>query len=70
MKLPRFSLDEETKQTIDETKDKARELSDRALSLTDRVLRPELVLPLFLAVLVLLALISTVVLIRELLRAK
>lgn len=65
MKLPRFSLDEETKQTIDETRDKARELSDRALSVTDRILRPELVLPLFLAVLVLLALISSVVLIRE-----
>ena len=56
MKLPRFQIDDETKQVIDETKDKAKEISDRALNLTDRILRPELVLPLFLGVLVLLVL--------------
>ena len=65
MKLPRFSIDDQTRQTIDETKDKARQLSDRALNLTDRILRPELVLPLFLVVLVLLASVSAVVLIKE-----
>ncbi len=65
MKLPRFQIDDETKQVIDETKDKAKEISDRALNLTDRILRPELVLPLFLGVLVLLVLISSVVIVRE-----
>ena len=65
MKLPRFHIDDETKQVIDETRDKAKELSDRALNLTDRILRPELVLPLFLAALVLLVLISSVVVVRE-----
>ena len=65
MKLPRFTIDEETKRTIDETKDKAMRAGDRALRVTDSLLRPQLVLPLFGALLVVLALVSMIVMIRE-----
>ena len=65
MKLPRFSIDDETRRTIDETKNKAMQQADRALRATDRILQPRLVIPLFLAVLVLLLLASGVVIIQE-----
>ena len=65
MKLPRFTIDDETRRTLDETKDKAMRAGDRALRVTDSLLRPQLVLPLFAALLVLLVLVSCVVLIRE-----
>ena len=65
MKLPRFTIDDDTRRTIDETKDKALRAGDRALRVTDSLLQPKLVLPLFAAVLVLLALVSAVVMIRE-----
>lgn len=65
MKLPRFSIDDETRRTIDETKNKAMQQADRAMRATDRLLQPRLVIPLFLAVLVLLLLASGVVIIQE-----
>ncbi len=65
MKLPRFSIDDETRRTIDETKNKALLQADRALRATDRLLQPRLVVSLFLAVLVLLLLVSGVVIIKE-----
>ena len=65
MKLPRFSIDDETRRTIDETKNKALLQADRALRATDRLLQPRLVVSLFLAVLVLLLLASGVVIIKE-----
>lgn len=65
MKLPRFSIDDNTRRTIDETKNKAMEVTDRALRVTDSLLRPQLVLPLFAVLLVLLALVSSVILFKE-----
>ena len=65
MKLPRFSIDDETRRTIDETKNKAMLRADRAMRVTDRLLQPRLVLPLFAVLLALLVLVSGVVLIRE-----
>lgn len=65
MKLPRFSIDDETRRTIDETKEKAMQAGDRALRVTDSLLQPKLVLPLFAALLVLLTLVSAAVLIKE-----
>ena len=65
MKLPRFTIDEDTRRTIDETKDRAARAGDRLLGLIDSLLRPQLVLPLFGAVVVLLVLVSAVVMIRE-----
>ena len=65
MKLPRFSIDDETRKTIDETKDKAMRATDRAMRVTDRLLQPRLVVPLFAALLVLLVLISAIVMIKE-----
>ena len=65
MKLPRFTIDDDTRRTIDETKDKALRAGDRALRVTDSLLQPKLVLPLFAALLELLALVSAVVMIRE-----